>query len=146
MLLSATMQGQRTNFLAREQLVVDRNSVGAVATLADPQNGKVFHLGFNPARLPEPKQFGREEKPTCRVLGRGVCFTRFVISSSDAPGTKIMLCPGGSWTTPQNIVGVSSWKNWSTFYQERSPVIQKSRNGLSIGRSNSSSTKPLCSA
>lgn len=29
---------------------VDRNSVGAVATLADPQNGKVLHLGFNPAR------------------------------------------------------------------------------------------------
>jgi transposase len=28
---------------------VDRNSVGAVATLADPTNGKVLHLGFNPA-------------------------------------------------------------------------------------------------
>jgi IS605 OrfB family transposase len=28
---------------------VDRNSVGGVATLADPQNGKVFHLGFHPA-------------------------------------------------------------------------------------------------
>ncbi|HVH72197.1 MAG TPA: transposase, partial [Candidatus Dormibacteraeota bacterium] len=27
---------------------VDRNSVGAVATMADPQTGKVFHLGFNP--------------------------------------------------------------------------------------------------
>ena len=29
---------------------VDRNSVGHVATLADPQTGKVLHLGFNPAR------------------------------------------------------------------------------------------------
>jgi IS605 OrfB family transposase len=29
---------------------VDRNSVGHVATMADPQTGKVFHLGFNPAR------------------------------------------------------------------------------------------------
>jgi len=29
---------------------VDRNSVGAVATLADPQNGKVLHLGFHPVR------------------------------------------------------------------------------------------------
>jgi putative transposase len=29
---------------------VDQNSVGAVATMADPQTGKIFHLGFNPAR------------------------------------------------------------------------------------------------
>lgn len=29
---------------------VDRNSVGAVATMADPQTGTVRHLGFNPAR------------------------------------------------------------------------------------------------
>jgi IS605 OrfB family transposase len=29
---------------------VDRNSVGHVATMADPQTGKVLHLGFNPAR------------------------------------------------------------------------------------------------
>jgi IS605 OrfB family transposase len=28
---------------------VDRNSVGHVATMADPQTGKVLHLGFNPA-------------------------------------------------------------------------------------------------
>ena len=28
---------------------VDRNSVGAIATLADSTNGKVLHLGFNPA-------------------------------------------------------------------------------------------------
>ena len=28
---------------------IDRNSVGNVAVLADPQNGKVLHLGFNPA-------------------------------------------------------------------------------------------------
>jgi len=32
---------------------VDRNSVGAVATMADPQTGKVFHLGFNPAPTKE---------------------------------------------------------------------------------------------
>jgi putative transposase len=29
---------------------VDRNSVGQVATMADPQTGTVLHLGFNPAR------------------------------------------------------------------------------------------------
>ena len=29
---------------------VDRNSVGNVAVIADPQNGQVRHLGFNPAR------------------------------------------------------------------------------------------------
>lgn len=29
---------------------VDRNSVGNVAVLADPHNGKVEHMGFNPAR------------------------------------------------------------------------------------------------
>ena len=28
---------------------IDRNSVGHVATLSDPTNGKVLHLGFNPA-------------------------------------------------------------------------------------------------
>lgn len=28
---------------------VDRNSVGHVATMADPQTGRVLHLGFNPA-------------------------------------------------------------------------------------------------
>ena len=37
-------------FLCTGTVGVDRNSVGAVATLADPQNGKVLHLGFNPAR------------------------------------------------------------------------------------------------
>jgi hypothetical protein len=30
-------------------IAVDRNSVGNVAVLAGPQNGKVLHLGFNPA-------------------------------------------------------------------------------------------------
>ena len=29
---------------------VDRNSVGNIAVMSDPQNGKVEHLGFNPAR------------------------------------------------------------------------------------------------
>jgi putative transposase len=28
---------------------VDRNAVGHVATMSDPQNGKVFHLGFDPS-------------------------------------------------------------------------------------------------
>lgn len=32
---------------------VDRNSVGNIAVMADPQNGKVEHLGFNPARTKE---------------------------------------------------------------------------------------------
>lgn len=36
-------------FKATGVVGVDRNSVGHVATLADPQTGKVLHLGFNPA-------------------------------------------------------------------------------------------------
>lgn len=32
---------------------VDRNSVGNIAVMADSQNGKVEHLGFNPARTKE---------------------------------------------------------------------------------------------
>lgn len=32
---------------------VDRNSVGNIAVMADPQNGKAEHLGFNPARTKE---------------------------------------------------------------------------------------------
>jgi IS605 OrfB family transposase len=46
---------------------VDRNSVGAVATLADPQNGKVLHLGFNPARTKEV--WGRR-KANLQSLGK----------------------------------------------------------------------------
>jgi putative transposase len=32
---------------------IDRNAVGNIAVMADPQNGKVEHLGFNPARTKE---------------------------------------------------------------------------------------------
>jgi len=46
---------------------VDRNSVGAVATLADPQNGKVLHLGFNPART---KAVWRGQKDNLQSLGK----------------------------------------------------------------------------
>ena len=46
---------------------VDRNSVGAVATLADPQNGKVLHLGFNPART---KEAWRGRKANLQSLGK----------------------------------------------------------------------------
>jgi putative transposase len=46
---------------------VDRNSVGAVATLADPQNGKVLHLGFDPART---KEVWRARKANLQNLGK----------------------------------------------------------------------------
>jgi IS605 OrfB family transposase len=46
---------------------IDRNSVGAVATLADPQNGKVLHLGFNPAHT---KQVWRGRKAALQSLGK----------------------------------------------------------------------------
>jgi IS605 OrfB family transposase len=46
---------------------VDRNSVGAVATLADPQTGKVLHLGFNPART---KEVWRGRKANLQSLGK----------------------------------------------------------------------------
>jgi IS605 OrfB family transposase len=46
---------------------VDRNSVGAVATLADPQTGKVLHLGFNPART---KEAWRGRKANLQSLGK----------------------------------------------------------------------------
>jgi len=46
---------------------VDRNSVGAVATLADPQNGKVLHLGFNPAKT---KEVWRGQKSNLQSLGK----------------------------------------------------------------------------
>ena len=39
-----------TQFQPTGMIGVDRNSVGHVATMADPQTGKVLHLGFNPAR------------------------------------------------------------------------------------------------
>ena len=46
---------------------VDRNSVGAVATLADPQNGKVFHLGFHPAGT---KPVWRGRRANLQSLGK----------------------------------------------------------------------------
>lgn len=46
---------------------VDRNSVGAVATLGDPQTGKVLHLGFNPART---KQAWGSRKANLQSLGK----------------------------------------------------------------------------
>ena len=46
---------------------VDRNSVGAVATLSDPQNGKVLHLGFNPAKT---KEVWRGRKANLQSLGK----------------------------------------------------------------------------
>jgi IS605 OrfB family transposase len=46
---------------------VDCNSVGAVATLADPQNGKVLHLGFNPART---KEVWRGRRANLQSLGK----------------------------------------------------------------------------
>jgi IS605 OrfB family transposase len=46
---------------------VDRNSVGAVATLADPQNGKVLHLGFNPAKT---KEVWRGRRANLQSLGK----------------------------------------------------------------------------
>ena len=44
---------------AKTCIGVDRNSVGNVAVMADPQTGKVRHLGFNPART---KQCWRNRK------------------------------------------------------------------------------------
>jgi IS605 OrfB family transposase len=46
---------------------VDCNSVSAVATLADPQNGKVLHLGFNPAYT---KQVWQRRKANLQSLGK----------------------------------------------------------------------------
>ena len=40
---------QAKQFKPTGMIGIDRNSVGHVATLADPTNGKVLHLGFNPA-------------------------------------------------------------------------------------------------
>src|SRR5205807_5487509 len=62
---------------------------------------------------PERKPDGADKKPICRVLGRGVCSTRFATSNADAQSTKITWCPNKSWTTPQNIVGALCWKNRS---------------------------------
>ena len=46
---------------------VDRNSVGNVAVMADPQTGEVRHLGFNPART---KQCWRNRKKNLQRQGK----------------------------------------------------------------------------
>ena len=58
---------KESSFQSTGNVGVDRNSVGAVATLADPQNGKVLHLGFNPART---KEAWRGRKANLQSLGK----------------------------------------------------------------------------
>src|SRR5207302_8452829 len=82
---------------------------------------------------PERKPDGADKKPLCRVLGRGVCSTRFATSNADAQSTKITCCPDKSWSTPQNIVGELCWKNCTTAERERFAATPNSRSGLSIG-------------
>ena len=58
---------KESSFRSTGNVGVDGNSVGAVATLADPQNGKVLHLGFNPART---KEAWRGRKANLQSLGK----------------------------------------------------------------------------
>jgi len=58
---------KETLFRPTGTIGVDRNSVGAVATLADPQNGKVLHLGFNPART---REVWRGRRANLQSLGK----------------------------------------------------------------------------
>ena len=46
---------------------VDRNSVGNIAVLADPANGYVEHLGFNPART---KEVWRNRRTNLQATGK----------------------------------------------------------------------------
>ncbi len=46
---------------------VDRNSVGNIAVMADPNNGYVEHLGFNPART---KEVWRNRRSNLQKLGK----------------------------------------------------------------------------
>lgn len=46
---------------------VDFSSVGSVATLSDPQNGKVLHMGFNPAKT---KEIWRNRKSKLQKEGK----------------------------------------------------------------------------
>jgi transposase len=62
---------------------VDRNSVGNVAVFADPQNGKVQHLGFNPARF-KPNFRQRRAK----LQSQGKCRTLRALRKKQARRTK----------------------------------------------------------
>ena len=69
---------------------VDRNSVGHVATMADPQTGKV-HCTWDLTRLP-PRLHGVGAKRTCSKEKTGCC-AKSSASSPDARSTKITSCP-----------------------------------------------------
>jgi len=88
---------------------VDRNSVGAVVTLADPQTGKVMHMGFNPARTKEV--WGRT-KANLQSLGKKRVLHKVLNKQSRCTSMRITSCPNRLWTTPQNIVGQLSSRNW----------------------------------
>jgi transposase len=62
---------------------VDRNSVGNVAVLADPQNGKVRHLGFNPAGC-KPNFRNRRAK----LQSQGKCRTLRALRRKQSRRTK----------------------------------------------------------
>lgn len=62
---------------------VDRNSIGNVAVMADPQNGKVQHLGFNPARF---KQNFRNRR--AKLQSRGKCRTLRALRRKQSQRTK----------------------------------------------------------
>ena len=62
----------------------------SVATLADPQTGKVLHLGFNPART---KAAWRGRKAICNAMGKIGCYARLHASSPEGQSTKITSCP-----------------------------------------------------
>lgn len=54
-------------------LGIDRNSVGNIAVMADPQTGYVEHLGFNPART---KEVWRNRKKNLQKLGKNRLLAR----------------------------------------------------------------------
>jgi len=62
---------------------VDRNSVGNVAVMADPQNGKVQHLGFNPARF---KQNFKNRR--AKLQSQGKCRTLRALRRKQSRRTK----------------------------------------------------------
>src|SRR5205807_4202260 len=85
---------KETLFRPTGTIGVDRNSVGAVATLADPQNGKVLHLGFNPART---REVWRGRRANLQGFGSRRVLDRIRKNRPGRPGAEIHRVSKQTW-------------------------------------------------
>ncbi len=131
---------------------VDRNSVGNVAVLADPQNGKVLHLGFNPAatkydwRRRRAKLKSKGFRRTLRHLSRKHIVSKQIVSYAANHHRMIVVENLENVRKPQSrIRGYVERSQWA-FYQLLSFIQYKAAlHGILVATVNPAYTSQNCS-